>query len=247
MRTTVCYGNLNVLFGGAHGGISVGPDGATHQALEEISVVGILPNMHLVVPCDSIETQKATEHLLMKVRGPKYIRFAREATPIVTGEKTPFVFGKANVIRLRKIGPNFKEAYETVLASKYKNEAEKVAIIACGPEVPEAMRAAWILKEEKGIETRVVNVHTVKPLDKEAIVDAAKDVDIIVTAEEHQKGGFGNLISSTIMEAGLEKIPKFSMIGVNDRFGTSGQPWELVKAFGLTAEHIAQKVIDLKK
>jgi len=247
MRTTVCYGNLNVFFGGAHGGISVGADGATHQALEEISVVGILPNMSLVVPCDAVETQKATEHLLLKVKGPKYLRFAREATPVVTDKKTPFVFGQANVIRLRKIGPDFNKAFETVLASKYKSEKEEVAIVACGPEVPEAMRAAWILKQEFGLETRVLNVHTVKPLDKQAIVAAAGEVKILVTAEEHQKGGFGNLIASAIMEAGLVQVPKFGMIGVNDRFGASGRPWELIKAFGLSAEHIAQKVIQLKE
>lgn len=245
MRTSVCYGNLNVFFAGAHGGVSVGADGATHQALEEISVVGILPNMNLVVPCDSLETQKACEYLLMKLKGPKYVRFAREATPIVTFEKTPFEFGKANIIRFRNVKENFKDAFETVLASKYYGEGEKAAIIACGPEVPEAMRAAWILKEERNIETRVINMHTVKPLDKETIIKTAKEVDIIVTAEEHQKGGFGDLVAASIMEANLPKLPKFSMIGVNDRFGESGAPWDLMKVFGLTAEFIAQKVIDL--
>ncbi|OGK56608.1 transketolase [Candidatus Roizmanbacteria bacterium RIFCSPLOWO2_02_FULL_38_10] len=247
MRTTVCYGNLNVFFAGAHGGISVGPDGATHQSLEEISVVGILPNMHLVIPCDVVETQKAAEYLLFKLNGPKYLRFAREATPIVTDTKTPFVFGKANVIRFRGKKQNFIDAFETVLAEKYKSEKETVAIIACGPEVPEAMRAAWILKEQFNMETRVLNVHTVKPLDKEAIIRAARDVDIVVTAEEHQKGGFGSLVASAIMEGNLPNTPKFAMIGVNDRFGISGQPWELIKAFGLAAEHIAAQVIHLKK
>ncbi len=247
MRTTVCYGNFNVLFGGAHGGISVGADGATHQSLEEIAVVGILPNMHLVVPCDSIETEKAVEYLLFHLKGPKYIRFAREATPIVSGKNTPFVFGKANVIRFIGEKANFIDAFETTLASKYKSRGEKVAIFACGPEVPEAMRAAWMLSREAGIDCRVVNIHTIKPLDKEAIVKTAKEVDIIVTAEEHQKGGFGNLIASTILEANLDKKIKFAMIGVADRFGESGAPWELMKAFGLTAEFIAKKVIDLFK
>lgn len=247
MRTTVCYGEFNVMFGGAHGGVSVGADGATHQALEEISVVGILPNMNLLVPCDSNETEKATRCLLFDVKGPKYIRFAREATPIVTSQATPFVFGKANVIRYRGEKANFIEAFETVLGSKYKDEGEKVAIMACGPQVPEAMRAAWILKEEFDIETRVINVHTVKPLDKNIIVKAAREVEVIVTAEEHQKGGFGNLIAAAIMEANLYKTPKFSMIGVEDRFGESGAPWELLKAFGLTAEHIAKRVLELLK
>lgn len=245
MRTSICYGNLNVFFAGAHGGISVGADGATHQSLEEISVVGILPNMNLVVPCDSMETRKAADYLLMKLKGPKYLRFAREATPIVTDDSTPFVFGKANVIRLRWIKPNFKDAFSHTLSSKYKDEGEKVAIFACGPEVTEGMRAAWILKEEYGIETRIINMHTLKPLDKEAIVRTAREAEIIVTAEEHQKGGFGSLIAATIMEANLTHVPKFAMIGVNDRFGESGFPWELMIAFGLTAEFIVKKVISL--
>ncbi len=247
MRTSICYGNLNVFFAGGHGGISVGADGATHQSLEEIAVVGILPNMHLVVPCDSLETEKATEFLLFKLKGPKYLRFAREATPIVTDEKTPFIFGKANIIRFRGIRDNFKDAFETILVEKYKDEGEKAAIVACGPMVPEAMRAAWILKEEYKIETRIINMHTVKPLDRETIIKAAKEVEVIVTAEEHQKGGFGNLVAATIMEATLPRVPRFAMIGVADRFGESGSPWELMKAFGLTAEFIAKKVIDLFK
>jgi len=245
MRTSICYGNLNVFFGGAHGGVSVGADGATHQALEEISVVGILPNMNLEVPCDSVETFRACEYLLLQIKGPKYVRFAREATPVVTTEKTPYVFGKANVIRYRGEKTNFIDAFETVLGEKYKSEKEEAAIIACGPMVSEAMRAAWILKKEKGIETRVINMHTVKPLDKETIIKAAKDVRVIVTAEEHQKGGFGNLISSAVLEANLAKTPKFAMIGVNDRFGESGAPWELMKVFGLTAEFIAYKILKL--
>jgi transketolase len=245
MRTTVCYGNLNVFFAGAHGGISVGADGATHQSLEEIAVVGILPNMNLVVPCDSIETEKATDYFLMKLKGPKYLRFAREATPVVTDNKTPFVFGKANVIRYRKTSINFKDAFETTVASNYINENENIAIFACGPEVPEAMRAAWILKEDYNLESRVINIHTVKPLDKEVIRRTAREISIMVTAEEHQKGGFGNLIASAILESGLEKPVKFGMIGVNDRFGDSGAPWDLMKAFELTAEYIVKKVLEL--
>ena len=247
MRTTVCYGELNVLFGGAHGGISVGPDGATHQALEEIFVVGGLPNMNLVIPCDSLETEKATKELLLKVKGPKYIRFAREATPIVTTEETPFVFGKANIYRYRKETASFVDAFEVFLAVNYPYKNDDVALIACGPEFAEALRAAWILKEEFGISSRVINLHTIKPLDKETIIKAAKETKVVITAEEHQKGGLGNLVAATIMEANLKNTPKFGMIGVEDRFGESGKPWELLKAFGLTAEFIAQKVISLLK
>ena len=166
IRVSVCYGNFNVLIAGAHGGVSVGPDGATHQALEDLFAMCGLPNMSVVVPCDAIETRKATDYLLLQHVGPKYIRFAREATPIVTREETPFVFGMANVIRLRREAPEMIDAFETVLAPNYVNEHEDLSIIACGPMVPEAMRAAWILKQEFGYETRVINMHTMKPIDE---------------------------------------------------------------------------------
>uniref|UniRef100_A0A7C6EAR1 Transketolase n=1 Tax=candidate division WOR-3 bacterium TaxID=2052148 RepID=A0A7C6EAR1_UNCW3 len=247
LRTTVCYGNFNVFIAGAHGGVSVGPDGATHQALEDLFQICGLPNMHCEVPCDSIETKKATEYLLFEVKGPKYLRFAREATPIVTKPETPYVFGKANVIRYRAEQDNFIDAFETVLASEYQNENEDLAIIACGPEVPEAMRAAYILKEDFGIETRVINMHTLKPLDRETIVKAAFDTGIIVTAEEHQIGGLGNWVSNVIATSkelyGRNII--MGMIGVKDRFGESGQPWELMWEFEVSGEHIAQMAKDL--
>jgi transketolase len=239
LRTTVCYGNHNVFIAGAHGGISVGPDGATHQSLEELYQVCALPNMNVVVPCDSVETEKATKELLLHIVGPKYMRFAREATPVVTTKETPFVFGKANVIRYRGKKDNFIDAFETVLASAYMNENEDITIIACGPMVPEAMRAAYILKEEFNIETRIINMHTVKPLDKEAILRAALETNNIITAEEHQIGGLGNRVAAVVAEKISDAVVK--MIGVNDRFGGSGAPWELVKAFGLTAEHLAEK------
>jgi transketolase len=252
LRTTVCYGNFNVLIAGAHGGVSVGPDGATHQALEDLFQICGLPNMHVSVPCDSIETEKATEVLLFDIKGPKYVRFAREATPIVTDENTPFEFGKANIYRYRGEKSNFKDAFEVKLASEYKSEGEDLTIIACGPEVPEAMRAAWILKEDFGIETRIINMHTIKPLQKEPIIKAAFETGIIVTAEEHQVGGFGNWIANVVSQAiGLYKKPMlFGMVGVKDRFGESGQPWELIKEFEVSAEHIAFKakeLYDIKK
>lgn len=240
IRTTICYSNLNVKIAGAHGGISVGPDGATHQALEEITLMAILPNMHVVVPCDSVETERATIASILDVVGPVYIRYAREATPIVTTPETPFVFGKANVIRYRGAKERFVDSFETVLASDYKNENEQVAIIACGPMVPEAMRAAYILKEDFGIETRVLNVHTVKPLDVEAIVRAASETGAVLTAEEHQVGGFGNIVAGAILK-NAGKAVAFDMVGVEDRFGESGKPWELMQEFGLTAEHLAAR------
>src|SRR5438552_3870738 len=112
IRTSVCYGNFNVMIAGAHGGVSVGPDGATHQALEDLFATCGLPNMSVVVPCDSVETRKATTYLLLRHEGPKYIRFAREATPIVTTENTPFIFGHSNVSRFRGEAENFIDAFE---------------------------------------------------------------------------------------------------------------------------------------
>ena len=247
IRTSVCYGNFNVLIAGAHGGVSVGPDGATHQALEDLFAMCGLPNMSVVVPCDSVETRKATTYLLLKHLGPKYIRFAREATPIVTTESTPFVFGKANVIRLRKEQPNFLDAFQTVLASEYTSEDEDLTIIACGPMVPEAMRAAWILKRDFGYETRVINLHTLKPIDEAALLRAGKETGIIVTAEEHQIGALAWRVSDVISSSPrLYGVPVITgAVGVKDRFGDSGAPWELVKEFEVSAEHIAQKAVEL--
>ncbi len=246
IRTTICYDNLNVKIAGAHGGVSVGPDGATHQALEEISLMAVLPNMNLFVPCDSVETRRLSRVAILDVKGPCYIRFAREATPVVTDEGTPLVFGKANVIRYRGKAERFKDAFETVLASDYTDEGEGVSLVACGPMVPEAMRAAMILKEEKGIEARVVNVHTVKPIDADAIARAADETGAVVTCEEHQVGGFGNIVAGAACSRRDHARPfLFDMVGVEDRFGESGKPWELMIRFGLTAEHIATKALAL--
>src|SRR5579863_1728158 len=249
IRTSICYGNFNVMIAGAHGGVSVGPDGATHQALEDLFAMCGLPNMSVVVPCDAIETRKATSYLLLKHAGPKYIRFAREATPIVTKEDTPFVFGKANVIRLRRVAGEFTDAFETHLASEYADESEDLSIIACGPMVPEAMRAAYILHQEFGWETRVLNMHTLKPIDEEAVIRAAKETGMIITAEEHQIGALAWRVSGIITAArelyGSRVIT--DAVGVHDRFGESGAPWELIKEFEVSAEHIAQKAVQLAK
>jgi transketolase len=247
IRTSVCYGNFNVLIAGAHGGVSVGPDGATHQALEDLFAMMGLPNMSVVVPCDMEETRKATDYLLLKHVGPKYIRFAREATPVVTNKETPFVFGKANVIRLRDEGADFAASFETVLAENYKNEQEDLSIIACGPMVPEAMRAALILKHEYGYETRVVNLHTLKPVDAEAVIRAAAETGVVVTAEEHQIGALAWRVSGLLTESrALYGMPLITgAIGVHDRFGDSGAPWELIKELEVSGEHIAQKAAEL--
>ena len=252
IRTSICYGEFNVMIAGAHGGVSVGPDGATHQALEDLFAMCGLPNMTVVVPCDAVETRKATNYLLLEHKGPKYIRFAREATPVVTDEQTPFVLGKANVIRLRQPGDSFLKAFETRLESNYEDEGEDLTIIACGPMVPEAMRAAWILRREFGYEARILNLHTLKPIDEAAIIWAARQTGVILTAEEHQIGALAwrvsNVITGSPVLYGQPVIT--GAIGVKDRFGDSGAPWELIKEFEVSAEHIAHKameLVDLKK
>ena len=241
IRTTVCYNNYNVKIADAHAGISVGADGATHQALEDISNLYYLPNMHITVPSDSIETEKATKTVTY-IKGPAVIRYAREATPIITTPDTPYQFGIANIIRYRGEKNNFISAFETKLSSDYTSEKEDLTLIACGPMVAEAMRAAYILKEEYNINTRILNIHTVKPIDRKAIIKAAEETNTIITCEEHQVGGFGNIIAGVI--AGDKKYNSpllLDMVGVDDKFGLSGAPWELLKTFELTAEYIVKR------
>ena len=241
LRTTVCYNNYNVKIADAHAGISVGADGATHQALEDITNLYYLPNMHLTVPCDAVETEKATKAIAY-IEGPAVVRYAREATPIVTTKDTLYQFGLANIIRYRKERENFLEAFEIKLSTAYSSEGEDLTLIACGPMIAEAMRAAYILKEEYNLETRILNIHTLKPIDKKAILKAVEDTNMIITIEEHQVGGFGNIIAGVIAQNKRYSTPLLlDMVGVEDRFGESGKPWELTKVFGLTAEHIAKR------
>ncbi len=242
LRVSVCYGDYNVLIVGAHGGISVGPDGATHQELESMFQIAGLPNMHMGVPCDSIETEKMTRAMLFDIQGPKYLRFAREATPVVSRENSPFEFGTANIYRYRKESEAFLDAFDITRATEYQDEGEDLAIISCGPEFAEALRAAFILKSEFRIETRVINMHTVKPLDESAIARAAHETRAIVTAEEHQVGGLGNRVAAVVAcDSRVSKEIRFGMVGVADTFGESGQPWQLVKKYKIAAEHIVMK------
>lgn len=224
IRITLCYSNANVKIGGAHGGISVGPDGATHQAMEEISILRSIPNMRLIVPCDYWETRKATL-AAAAVEGPVYIRFGREPVPVVTDESTPFVLGKANVYR----------------------EGTDVAIIACGTQVYEALVAADALASE-GISCRVIDMHTIKPIDREAILKAARECGAIVTAEEHQvMGGLGGAVAEVVVSQ--HPVP-MEFVAVMGRFGQSGKPDELMAAFGLKSkDHIAavKRVLKRKK
>jgi transketolase len=212
LRVTICYYNLNVKIGGAHGGISVGPDGATHQALEEISILRSLPNMKIIVPCDYYETRKATL-AAADIDGPLYIRFGRENVPVVTDEDTPFEFGKGAVYRA----------------------GGDIAILACGVMLYEALEAAGELEKE-GIDARVINIHTVKPIDETIIIKAATECGAIVTAEEHQVyGGFGSAVAEVVVKN--NPVP-MEFIGVQDSFGRSGPPEELMKAYHLKAKDI---------
>ena len=161
IRTTVCYSNLNVKIAGAHGGISVGPDGATHQALEDVAIKRSLPNMTVIVPCDYYETRKAIVWSVGYV-GPCYIRFGREPVPMVTGPDTPFICGKANLI----------------------SDGSDLTILNNGPLLKQCMDAVDML-HSSGISARLVNMHTVKPIDRETIIKAAEETGAIVTVEEH--------------------------------------------------------------
>ena len=212
MRVTVAYTNLNVKIGGAHGGISVGPDGATHQAMEEISIIRSIPNMSMIVPCDYWETYKATV-AAARHRGPVYIRFGREDVPVVTAKETPFTFGKGEVFA----------------------EGKDLTLIACGVMVYEALRARETLAQS-GVSARVVDLHTVKPLDRALIERCARETGAIVTAEEHQvNGGLGGAVSEVVVQTC--PVP-MELVAVHDRFGQSGKPAELMDAFGLRARDI---------
>ena len=224
IRTTICYSNLNVKIGGSHSGLMVGPDGATHQALEEISIMRCLPNMTVLVPCDVVETKKATLAAAY-FPGPVYIRYGRENIPIVTEESTLFEIGKA--VKMK--------------------EGKDVCIMACGSMVYEALMAAEILEKE-GIKARVLNIHTIKPIDKQAIIEAANDCGAIVTAEEHQIfGGFGSAVAEVIVAN--NPVP-MEFVGVNDTFGESGKAADLMVKYGLKDINIVEavkKVLKRKK
>jgi len=218
VRTIMALNEANVKIAGAHAGVSVGPDGATHQAIEDIAIMRVIPHMFVVVPCDSVQTKKATL-ALSQTFGPTYLRFAREKSAIVTSEATPFEIGKAQVFR----------------------EGSDVAIVACGILVYNALMAADKLSRERGIECRVVNNHTVKPMDEAAILDAAKTCGAVVTVEEHQiHGGMGSRVAEILS---AQHPTPIEFIGVNDRFGQSGDPVELIEHYGMGSAAIEAAVL----
>ena len=216
VRTIMALNETNVKIAGAHAGVSVGPDGATHQAIEDIAIMRVIPHMTVVVPCDSIQTKKATL-ALTKREGPVYLRFAREKSPIVTTEETPFEVGKAQTFR----------------------EGNDVAIVACGILVYNALMAAAQLAKD-GINCMVVNNHTVKPMDEPAIVGAAQTCGAVVTVEEHQvHAGMGSRVAEILAQQ--HPVP-IEFVGVHDQFGQSGDPAELIEHYGMGTTAIVEAV-----
>lgn len=214
LRVSVAYMNLNVNIAGSHGGISVGGDGATHQALEEISLMRILPNMTVVVPADAEEAYEATKQAV-DMPGPVYLRLGRAAVPVLEG-KGKFKIGKAPVLT----GGN------------------DITIIACGHMVYKAVAASARLKE-KGIGARVINLHTPKPIDEKTLIKAAKETGAILTVEEHTVyGGMGSAVAEVIVES--YPVP-MKLMGIRGEFGVSGKPDELFEHFGLTEDEIVRE------
>lgn len=225
VRNSICYPALNVKIGATHAGLTVGEDGASHQVIEDIALMRSIPNMTVICPADAVEAREATI-AASKIDGPVYLRFSRLAVPVIFDENTyKFELGKGITI----------------------SEGTDVTLIATGNMTGYAIEAAELLKAQ-GISARVVNIHTIKPIDKDIIIKAAKETGAIVTCEEHNiMGGFGSAVAEVLVEN--YPVP-VKMVGVHDKFGKSGKPDELMKMYGLTAEDIvnkAKEVIAMKK
>jgi transketolase len=220
IRTTICYNDRPVKIVGSHAGISVGPDGGTHQAVEDMAIMRVLPNMVVISPCDSIEAKKATI-ACAKTKEPTYIRLAREKTPVITTLDTPFEIGKAQIMFIPEQG------------------LAQVGIIATGGLVHKALMAAKEL-EKKGVKVKVMNLATIKPLDSEAVIALAKETKAIVTVEEHQiAGGMGGAVAECL--SANYSVP-IEFIGVKDLFGQSGTPAELIEHYEMGTSHVIQAV-----
>jgi transketolase len=222
IRISLCYNNLGVIIGGAHAGISVGPDGATHQALEDIAIMRVLPNMTVLSPCDATQTRLAVLEAANTINGPIYIRFGREAVPDFTSPDMKFEIGKAQILK----------------------PGNDIAIVASGHMVWEALQASTSL-HQMGISCRVINLHTIKPIDKECIINTAVECGRIVTVEEHQiAGGVGSAVAEVVSQH--YPVP-MRFIGINDTFGESGKPEELLIKYGLNSSVIADEALRLFK
>ncbi len=221
IRNSIAYTKANVKICATHAGLTVGEDGASHQAIEDIALMNVIPGMTVVCPADDVSARK----LLLQVaefEGPAYVRLGRAAVPVVYGEDADVRLGKALTVR----------------------EGSDVTIIACGIMVEKAMLAAEIL-QEKGISARILDMHTIKPLDEEAVIKAAKETGGIITAEEHSViGGLGSAVASCCAKSAPCRI---EFVGVQDRFGESGKPAELLEKYGLTEKEIVQAAEKLVK
>jgi transketolase len=226
IRTTIAYNDSNVKIAGAHAGVSVGPDGATHQAIEDIATMRVMANMKVFVPCDAIEARKATM-AAAKIWGPTYLRFAREKSPIMTTEKTHFAPGQAEIF--------------------WESKKPDVLIIGCGPILFNALLTARQLEAE-GIGSIVLNCHTIKPLDEKKIVELAKKCRAVVTVEEHQiAGGLGGAVAECLAK---HYPAPMEFVGMQDVYGESGKPEELIAKYGMAPidiEKAAKKVLKRKK
>ncbi len=215
IRVSVCYSRNNVKIIGCHAGLSVGPDGATHQALEDVAIMRVLPNMMVVVPADSVEARKATLAIAAH-HGPCYLRLGREKVPVVSSVDSPFEIGKAVTVR----------------------NGTDVCVIANGPMVFMAMKAAKKLEQE--VSVKIINLHTVKQLDEKAILAAAEETGAIVTAEDHQiNGGLGSAVAERL---GEDCPVPLERVAVMDRFGESGTASELMEHYGLNDQAIVEAV-----
>lgn len=220
IRTTIAYNNRPVKIVGSHAGVSVGPDGGTHQALEDIALMRVVPNMDVISPCDAIEAKKAIL-TLVKTDKPGYLRLAREKTPIITTEETPFILGKAEIYWLPDIG------------------LAQVGIIVTGELMYNSLLAAKELEAE-GIKTKVMNLSSIKPIDVESIVKLAKETHAIVTVEDHQvAGGMGSAVAEVLAQN--YPVP-IEFIGVKDKFGQSGTSEELIEHYGLGKNSIKEAI-----
>ncbi len=218
IRTTIAYNDSNVKIAGHHSGISVGPDGATHQAVEDIATMRVMANMRVFVPCDATEAKKATL-AAAQVVGPVYVRYARDKTPVITTEDTPYIPGKAEIF--------------------WESDKPEVAIVACGQLVYQSLVAAKELEEE-GIRVIVINNHSVKPLDEEGIVSAARRCGAVVTVEEHQvMGGMGSAVAELL----AHELPvPMEFVGMHDVYGESGKPDELIEKYGMGTKDVKAAV-----
>jgi transketolase len=215
IRTTICYNDRSVIIVGSHAGVSVGPDGGTHQAIEDIALTRVIPNMTVISPCDHIEAHKAT-HAVAALGKPVYLRLEREKTPVITTDDTPFEIGKAQLY----FGASGKA---------------DVGIIATGALVHKALKAAELLAKEN-ISAKVLNMTTIKPIDASAIVTLAQECGAVVTVEEHQIiGGLGSAVAEVLAQ--VYPVPQ-EFIGIQDQFGQSGTPEELLQYYGCSESHI---------